>query len=182
MLIPVGLPVRQGIFLAESTFSADSYGVRTAPMCSVRALPSVRMLKVPGIGSRAIVRTCGDRAVGWALDAWSKGCEFRSWQDWRENFLLQGELCVLTLIRCPFHPCVTAVARKRPQSFCQKCSGRLHLNTHTPLTQWSQSGLTMLLSRHSVGTYAETNIHSTCHGTFGHSHLSSLSHCGLIMA
>ena len=28
---------------------------------------------------------------------------------------------MLTLIRCPFHPCVTAVARKRPQSFCQKC-------------------------------------------------------------
>ena len=30
-------------------------------------------------------------------------------------------LCVLTLTRCPFHPRVTAVARKRPRSFCQKC-------------------------------------------------------------
>ena len=30
-------------------------------------------------------------------------------------------ILVLILIRCPFHPCVTAVARKRPQSFCQKC-------------------------------------------------------------
>ena len=38
-----------------------------------------------------------------------------------ENFLLQSLLCVLTLTRCPFHPRVTAVARKRPQSFCQKC-------------------------------------------------------------
>ena len=28
---------------------------------------------------------------------------------------------MLTLIRCPFHPRVTAVAHKRPQSFCQKC-------------------------------------------------------------
>ena len=28
---------------------------------------------------------------------------------------------MLTLIRCPFHPCVTAVAHKRPWSFCQKC-------------------------------------------------------------
>ena len=27
---------------------------------------------------------------------------------------------MLTLIRCPFHPRVTAVARKRPRSFCQK--------------------------------------------------------------
>ena len=28
---------------------------------------------------------------------------------------------MLTLVRCPFHPRVTAVARKRPRSFCQKC-------------------------------------------------------------
>ena len=28
---------------------------------------------------------------------------------------------MLTLIRCSFHPCVTAVARKRPRSFCQMC-------------------------------------------------------------
>ena len=27
---------------------------------------------------------------------------------------------MLTIIRCPFHPRVTAVARKRPRSFCQK--------------------------------------------------------------
>ena len=34
-------------------------------------------------------------------------------------FFLQSRLCVLTLIRCPFHPRVTAVARKRPRSFCK---------------------------------------------------------------
>ena len=28
---------------------------------------------------------------------------------------------MLTLIRCPFHPRVTAVACKRPRSFCEKC-------------------------------------------------------------
>ena len=32
---------------------------------------------------------------------------------------------MLTLIRCPFHRCVTAVARKRPRSFCQKCRWRV---------------------------------------------------------
>ena len=53
--------------------------------------------------------------------SWLNNCEFKSRQEWRENFLLLSQLCVLTLIRCPFHPCVTAVARKRPQSFCQKC-------------------------------------------------------------
>ena len=56
-----------------------------------------------------------------APDSWSKGCEFKSQQGQPENFLLQSQLCVLALIRCPFHPPVTAVARKSTQSFCQKC-------------------------------------------------------------
>ena len=30
-------------------------------------------------------------------------------------------MLTLALIRCPFHPRVTAVAWKRPRSFCQKC-------------------------------------------------------------
>ena len=86
----------------------------------------------------------------------------------------------LTFVPCPFHPCVTTFSRKRPRSFCQKC-GRLHLNTHTPLTQRNRSGLTTPLSRHSVGTYPETSSHATYQGTLGHSRLSSLSHCGLIL-
>ena len=56
-----------------------------------------------------------------SLDSWSKSCEFESRQERRESFLLQGQLCVLTLIRCPFHPRVTTVTRKRLRSFCQKC-------------------------------------------------------------
>ena len=56
------------------------------------------------------------------LDSLSKGCEFESWQERWENFLLQSQFYMLTFIRCPFHPCVTAVTRKRPRSFCQKCS------------------------------------------------------------
>ena len=40
----------------------------------------------------------------------------------------------------------------------------------------------MLLSRHSVGTYPETSSHATCVETFGHSRLSPLSHCGLLLA
>ena len=107
---------------------------------------------------------------------------YRRLQEWQENFLPQSQLCVLTLIRCPFQPHVTTVARKRPWSFFQKCSDRLHLNMHTPLTQQSQSGLTMLLSRHSLGTFLESSLHTTCQGTFSHSCLSLLSHCGLILA
>ena len=40
----------------------------------------------------------------------------------------------------------------------------------------------MLLCSHSVGTYQEMSSHATHQGTLGHSHLSSLSRCGLIPA
>ena len=36
--------------------------------------------------------------------------------------------------------------------------------------------------RATVGTYSETRSRATCQGTFGHSRLRSLSHCGLILA
>ena len=40
----------------------------------------------------------------------------------------------------------------------------------------------MPLSRHSVGTYQETSSHASRQGTLGHSCLSSLGQCGLILA
>ena len=39
----------------------------------------------------------------------------------------------------------------------------------------------MPLSRHSMGTYQETSSHATCLETLGHSRLSSLCYCGLIL-
>ena len=54
-------------------------------------------------------------------DSLLKCCGFEPLQEWQENFLLQGQLSVLTLFQYPFHPHVTAVACKRPLSFCQKC-------------------------------------------------------------
>ena len=36
-----------------------------------------------------------------------------------DNFILQSQLSTLTLIRCPFQPRDTVVARKRPRPFCQ---------------------------------------------------------------
>ena len=54
---------------------------------------------------------------------------------------------------------------KDPSYSAKNAGGRLHPNMHTPLTQLSQSGLTMLLSRHSVKTYQETNSCTTCQGT-----------------
>ena len=76
-----------------------------------------------------------------APDSWSKDCEFKSRQERRENFLLQSQLCVLTLLRCPFRPRVNAVARKRPRSFCQKCRWQVipkHACTFDPTkSEWA---------------------------------------------
>ena len=40
----------------------------------------------------------------------------------------------------------------------------------------------MPLTGHSVGTYLEMSSYVACQETLGHSHLSLLSHCGLILA
>ena len=40
----------------------------------------------------------------------------------------------------------------------------------------------MPLSRHRERTYLETSSRATRQGTLDHSHFSSLSHCGLILA
>ena len=72
---------------------------------------------------------------------------------------------------------------KDPIHLANSAGGRLHLNSaYIPLTQGSRSGLTMPLSRHSVGTYQEMSSHVTHQGTLGQSRLSLLSHCGLILA
>ena len=62
-------------------------------------------------------------------------------------------------------PVLTAVASKiiiKKSHTAKSAGGRLHLNTHTPLTQRSRSELTMPLSSHSVGTCQETSSHATC--------------------
>ena len=69
---------------------------------------------------------------------------------------------MLSLIRCPFHSRVTAVARKKkPGHSAKSAGGRLHLNTNTPQTQRSRGALSMPLSRHSMRTYQETSSHAT---------------------
>ena len=44
---------------------------------------------------------------------------------------------------------------KDPGHSVKSAGGRLHSNTHTPLTKRSRSGLTMPLSRQNVGIYQE---------------------------
>ena len=98
-------------------------------------------------------RTDTGELVSRVPDSWSKGCEIEVRQERRGTFLLQSQLCELNLVRCPFYLRVTAVARNDTGHSAQSAGGRLHLNTHTPLTHRSRSGLTMPLSRQSVGIY-----------------------------
>ena len=53
-------------------------------------------------------------------------CGFKSMQEQRKNFLLQGQLSVL-LFRYPFHPIITAAARETAWSFCQSTDGGLQI-------------------------------------------------------
>ena len=114
-----------------------------------------------------------------APDSRSKSCEFESFRSSRRIFFSSVNF-MCWFVRCSFHPHVIAVAHKRPGSFWQKC--RWHLNMHSPLTQQGWCGLTMLLSRQSMGIYPEMSSHTTCQGTLSRSRLSLLSHCGLILA
>ena len=100
---------------------------------------------------------------------------------WR-IFCSRVNLVCWLFIRCPFHPRLRQWHVKDPGHSAKSAGDRLHLNTHTSLTHRSRSGLAMLLSRHSVGTYQETGSHATRQGPLGHSRLSSLSYCGLILA
>ena len=94
----------------------------------------------------------------------------------------QSTLCADSLFGVRSIPVLSQWHVQDPGHSAKSAGGRLHLNTHTPLTHRSRSGLTMPLSRHSVGTYQETSSHATRQGTFGHSRLSSVSDCGLILA
>ena len=119
-----------------------------------------------------------DRSV-WTYFVARIACWLERWTcDWKVvssnpsrsggRICFSSQLCVPTLIRCPVHPRVTAVARKRSRLFCQKCRWQV-TTKHAYSWPTKSSGLTMPLSKHSVGTYQETNSHATHQGTLGQS-------------
>ena len=126
----------------------------------------------------------GGAGIAWwdsLLVSWLKGCKFESQQQWQENFLLQTYVCWLLL---GVHS-TPMLSQRHVRDSCQPAKsvgGTLQLNTHTPLTQRNHSGLAMLLSWHSVGTYQEISSQVTHQGTLSHSCLSLLSHWGLTLA
>ena len=78
----------------------------------------------------------GSREWGRPTDSCPKGLGFESRQERRENFLLQGQLSVLTLISVPVPPRVTAVARKKSRSFSQKCRLQVTAINAYNLSMW----------------------------------------------
>ena len=81
-------------------------------------------------------------------DSWSKGWipagaagEFSS----PELSLCADSYSVSVPLLCLFHSCVTAVARKRPRSFCQKCRWRV-----TPKQAYNEVGVGWLCHRPSI--------------------------------
>ena len=139
-----------------------------------------KILHIPAIFLRAMshrvacwleCRTCDQKVVS------SNPCR----SDRRIFFSTVNFVCWLFFCVCST-PVLPLWHIKDPGHSVKSAGGSLHLNTHTPLTQQSWSGLTMLQSRHRVGTCQETNSHATHQGTLSHSHLSSLSHCGGILA
>ena len=63
---------------------------------------------------------CGGSSVVRAPDSWSKGRGSNPCWSCRRIFFSRVNFLCWLLFRYPFHPRVTAVARKRPRSFCQK--------------------------------------------------------------
>ena len=72
-----------------------------------------------------------------------------------------GEFSSLELTSCADSYSVSVPSPcyvKDPGLSAESAGGRLHLNTHTPLTQRSRGGLTMSLSRHSVGNISGNEL------------------------
>ena len=115
---------------------------------------SVQPLKHSLLQQTALCFLAGSRSTP---DSWAKGFKFDPRQTRPNNVLLQSQLPVLTLILCPFHPCVNAAASNRPRSFYQKCRWQI-----TAAQTWGNE-----FARNSSVNAPPP-------------HLSSLRHCGLI--
>ena len=96
-----------------------------------------------GGDSLVVRRRTGDWKVARSNPCWRGGRIFFSMVDF---------LCWL-LFRYPFHPRVTAVARKRSRSFCQKCRWQVTAKHAYTLRMW------LCMKWHGAWLYG---VHRTC--------------------
>ena len=133
----------------------------------------------------------GIAQLGATPDMWLKGCEFESPGRSGGIFFLQSSLSVLTLIRCA--PCYRSGTWKKKKT--------KNNNKNTVILQEGPVAGYSVTPKHAYALDAtksewpvqccpgivcelirETSSHATRQETLGDSRLSSLNHCGLIMA
>ena len=111
-----------------------------------------------------------DSSVVRALDTWLKVAGFKSLQEWQEIFFSRVSFLSWLVFRYLFHPCVTTVACKRSQSFCQKCRWQVTAKHAYTLHMW------LCTKWHGAWLYG---VHRTCAETAavscGTSHASTVS-------
>ena len=78
----------------------------------------------------------GYSSVVRASDLFLKGHGFESLQERRDFFLSRVNFLCWLLFWYLFHPRVTAAARKRPRSFCQKCKWQVTAKHACTLPMW----------------------------------------------
>ena len=134
--------------------------------------------------SKAIVYVCVLHCAGiaWWLGRWTHDQKVASLNPGRRIFFSRVSFVCWLLFSVCFTPMLPQWHVNDPGHSATNAGGRLHLNTHTPLTHRSWNGLTVLLPKHSVGTYQKMSSHATRQEILIYSCLSSLSHCGLILA
>ena len=83
-------------------------------------------------------------SVGSSTYSWLEGHRFNPQKERQENFLSRVDfLCWLLLGVCST-PLLPQWHIKDPSYSAKSAGNNLHLNMHTSLTQWSQSGLTAI--------------------------------------
>ena len=111
-----------------------------------------------------------DSSVVRVLDTWLKVTGFKSLQEWQEIFFSSVSFLCWLVFWYRFHPCVTTVARKRSQSFCQKCRWQVTAKHAYTLRMW------LCMKWHGAWLYG---VHRTCAemaaDSCGTSHASTVS-------
>ena len=130
----------------------------------VTTVPTRNTVLPTGWSGAGIAQWLKRRTRDWKV-AGSNPC----WSGGRIFFSRVDFLCWL-LFRYPFHPRVTAVARKRSRSFCQKCRWQVTAKHAYTLRMW------LCLKWHGAWLYG---VHRTCAETAavscGTSHVSAVS-------
>ena len=108
------------------------------------------------------------QVFGW--NEFSSDFEGHKWWTERRIFFSRVDFLCWLLFRYPFHPRVTAVARKRSRSFCQKCRWQVTAKHAYTLCMW------LCMKWHGAWLYG---VHRTCAETAavscGTSHASAVS-------